>query len=83
MKTDRQPAGAITAGYNSAMKLIKNGEAEKVFLAYDCSETIRKSVLSAALLSKTETDESRSMAQLGALCGIDVGCAVCAVRKSK
>ena len=82
MKTDRQPAGNITAGYNSTMKLLKNGEAEKVLLAYDCSEFIKQTVLSAAAAAGVTADMKNSMAQLGVMCGIDVGCAVCAVRKS-
>ena len=69
MKTDRQPGGKLTAGYNSTMKLIKNKEAEKA-------------VLAAAKAADVKTDEKNSMAQLGAMCGIDVGCAVCAVKKS-
>ena len=81
MKTDRQPAGKLTVGYNSTMKLIKSGEAEKVLLAYDCSEFIRQNVVDAASSANVKTDEKYSMAQLGAMCGIDVGCAVCAVRK--
>ena len=83
MKTDRQPAGKYTAGYNSVMKLLKNGEAEKVLLAFDCSDIIKQNVISAATSAKVETDMKCSMAQLGAMCGIDVGCAVCAIRKSK
>ena len=81
MKTDSRPAGNITAGYNSAMKLLKNGEAEKVLLAYDCSDFIKQNVLSAADAAGVEADMKSSMAELGALCGIDVGCAVCAYKK--
>ena len=82
MKTDRRPAAKLTVGYNSTMKLIKSGEAEKVLLAYDCSEFIKQNVIAAAAAAGVGTDESSSMAQLGAMCGIDVGCAVCALRKS-
>ena len=82
MKTDRRPAGKFTVGYNSTMKLLKSGEAEKVLLAYDCSDFIKQNVLTAAAAAGIAADESSSMAQLGAMCGIDVGCAVCAVRKS-
>ncbi len=82
MKADRQPGGKLTAGYNSTMKFIKNKEAEKVFVAYDCSPFIKEAVLAAAKAADVKTDEKNSMAQLGAMCGIDVGCAVCAVKKS-
>ena len=82
MKTGSQPAGKYTAGYNSTIKLLKNKEAEKVLLAYDCSEFIKQNVLSAAEEADTEVDTKNSMSELGAMCGIDVGCAVCAIRKS-
>lgn len=78
MKTDRRPANGIAAGYNSTMKLIKSGEAEKVFLAYDCSENIKQSVRDAASSANIKTDEKKSMSELGVMCGIDVPCAVCA-----
>ena len=81
MKTDGTPAARITAGYNSSLKLIKNKEAECVFLAFDCSDAIKEKVREAAALNGIAVDETMSMSQLSALCGIDVGCAVCAVRK--
>ena len=80
MKTDGTPAG-ITAGYNSTLKLIKSGGAEKVYLACDCSDTIKYNVREAAKQYGAALDESNTMQQLKELCKIDVGCAVCAVRK--
>ena len=81
MKTDGTPAGRMTAGYNSTLKLIKSGEAEKVFLAYDCSAMITDTVRYTAEQNGAAIDETMSMQKLGELCGIDVGCAVCAIRR--
>ena len=83
MKTDGTPAGNFTAGYNSTLKLIKNREAEIVYLAFDCSDAIKDKVRSAAALNEIRVDETMSMQQLSVMCKIDVGCAVCAIRRSK
>ena len=80
MKTDGTPAG-MTAGYNSTLKLIKSGGAEKVYLACDSSDTIKHNVRETALQYGAALDETYTMQQLKELCGIDVGCAVCAARK--
>lgn len=82
MKTDGQPSAILTVGYNSTIKLIKSGKAKKVFLACDCADFIRESVLSAASAADIAPDVDKTMAELGAMCGIDVGCAVCAFKKS-
>ena len=81
MKGDSKICGALTAGFNSSMKLLRNGQAQKVFLAYDSSEQFREKIRAAAKEAGVDLDESNSMAQLGILCGLDVGCAVCTVRK--
>ena len=82
MKTDGAPAAKLTAGYNSSLKLIKSGFAEKVFLACDCSVVIKDKVRAAAEQHGVPVDETASMQKLAELCGIDVGCAVCAIRKN-
>ena len=73
----------MTVGLNSSLKLIKSGEAEKALLAKDCSESLKERVRAAASEHGVKVDESRTMAELGADCGIEVGCAVCAIRKNK
>ncbi len=83
MKTDGTPAASLTAGYNSTLKLIRTGGAETVYLAYDCSPAIKDAIRLAADQNGTTVNETMSMQQLKELCGIDVGCAVCARRKTQ
>ena len=69
MKTDRRPAGKFTVGYNSTMKLLKSGEAEKVLLAYDCSDFIKQNVLTAAAAAGAELVRQEAAAAAGSPCG--------------
>ena len=82
MKSDgHRPQRQLTVGLNSSLKLIRSGNAQTVYLANDCSDRIRQTVMEAAAASGAKVDEKKTMAQLGAACGIDVGCAVCVSRK--
>ena len=79
----RRHRDQLTVGLNSTLRLIRSGEAAEVHLACDCADHIRQTVRSEAAGNGVPVDERRTMAQLGAACGIDVGCAVYAVRKTK
>lgn len=82
MKSDgHRPQRQLTVGLNSSLKLIRSGNAQTVYLANDCAGHIRQAVMEAAAGSDAVIDESKTMAQLGAACDIDVGCAVCVSRK--
>ncbi len=80
MKTGGAPEKDLTVGFNSSMKLMKSGGTGTVYLASDCSPFIKEKVVKAAQECGAALITDKTMAQLGAMCGIDVGCAVCAAR---
>ena len=70
-------------GLNQTKKLIKSGFAECVYLANDADSYIREEVRAMCRTNGVRIDESKNMAALGQICGIDVDCAVYAVCKNR
>lgn len=68
-------------GLNQTKKLIKAGFAETVYIAADADGYIRDEIKALCRSHGVSADESKSMAVLGQICGIDVNCAVYAVCK--
>ena len=83
MDPDSNNAEILAVGLNTSKKLIKSGGCIKVLLANDCSPYIREEILALAAERGVTTDVSFSMEELGAKCGIEVGCAVCVIRAEK
>ena len=81
MRPGGQPQKDLTVGYNSSVKLVRSGGAALLYVASDCAPHIREAAETIAEEHGVPVDCSFSMAQLQQLCNIDVGCAVCAVRK--
>lgn len=74
-------APAHVAGFNQTKKCIRRGEADFVYVAYDADERIISEISLLCRDSAVILDTSKSKSELGALCGIEVDCAVCAFLK--
>jgi ribosomal protein L7Ae-like RNA K-turn-binding protein len=65
-----------------SLKAIKNGTAEKVYLASDAADNIVDSVMDVCReMNVSQVNREHTMAQLGELVSIDVGAAVLVVLK--
>ena len=71
------PRADLTAGIKQSERLIRAGSVKKVYLAYDAARHISDRISALCKEKKTVPDTSHSMAELGRMCGIEVGCAVC------
>lgn len=79
MSTAELNTSKKVVGLNQTKKALENGKAKKVFLAADADEIFVLKIRRLCELSLVPTDESYTMAQLGAACKIAVGCAVCTI----
>ena len=69
-------------GLKESLKAIKNGFAEKVYLACDASENIVTAVMDVCKEMKvSEINREHTISQLGEFASIDVGAAVLVVLK--
>ena len=68
-------------GLNQTKKLLKSGLAEIVYIAVDADGHIREEIKAMCRAGNVKVDETKNMAALGQICGIDVDCAVYAVSK--
>ena len=66
-------------GINQTKKAVTGGNAKKVFAALDADEQFLLQIRKLCESGQVEIEESMTMSELGAACGIDVGCAVCAL----
>ena len=69
----------LQAGYNRAKKLLKQKSVRKVYLALDADELLEKEVCALCEEAKITPDRGHTKAELGVLCGLEVGCAVCVI----
>ena len=81
MSSDIHLPAVYVAGLNQSKKLIKGGSAKKAFAATDAEEKLISMLKELCNEAGVEFDCSRTMEELGKLCEIDVGCAVCVVLK--
>ncbi len=70
-------APALVAGLNRSKKLILAGGAAKVYLASDADDTLSFEMRALCEIHDVILDTSMTKKQLGRLCEITVGCAVC------
>lgn len=81
MSSDIPLPAVYVAGLNQSKKLIKGGSARKAFAATDAEEKLVSVLKDLCKDAEIELDCTKTMEELGKLCEIDVGCAVCVVLK--
>lgn len=81
MSSDIPLPAVYVAGLNQSKKLIKGGSARKAFAATDAEEKLVSVLKYLCSDAEIELDCTKTMEELGKLCEIDVGCAVCVVLK--
>lgn len=81
MSSDIPLPAVYVAGLNQSKKLIKGGSAKKAFAATDAEEKLVSVLKDLCSDAEIELDCTKTMEELGKLCEIDVGCAVCVVLK--
>ena len=77
------PEGAkVKTGFKEVLKNIGKGNVSKLFIAEDCSYSMKEKLEDAAKTSGIEIAYKQTMKELGAICGIDVGASCAAVLKN-
>ncbi len=66
-------------GTGEVIKVLRVGNARKVFIAKDATQTVIEPVLKLCKENKIEVLQTLSMKELGAACGIQVGAASAAL----
>ena len=66
-------------GLNQTKKAVNSGKAKKVFAASDADGQFLLQIKRLCESKSVPIGEEMTMAELGSACGIDVGCAVCAL----
>ena len=74
-------APAVVAGFNQSGKCIRRGKARLVYVATDAEDRFVSEISSLCKTFGVILDTTKSKSELGALCGIQVDCAVCAFLK--
>ncbi|MBQ8497725.1 MAG: ribosomal L7Ae/L30e/S12e/Gadd45 family protein [Clostridia bacterium] len=74
-------AATHVAGFNQSRKQIKNGNVRTAYLACDAEGGIVSEMTYLCESFGVILDTSKSKAELGKLCGIEVDCAVCVILK--
>ncbi|MBE6659328.1 MAG: 50S ribosomal protein L7Ae-like protein [Ruminococcaceae bacterium] len=72
------PRCTYVAGLNQTKKAIRAGRVSAVYLADNADEQVRAQIKALCDENGMTVVTGSSMDALGKLCGIDVGCAVCA-----
>ncbi len=72
-------ASAPVAGLNKSKKMIRNGNVKLAYVASDAEEKIIREIKELCFENGVKLDDAHTKSQLGALCGIEVDCAVCVV----
>ena len=72
---------AIVAGFNQFKKLVRKSNVKTVYLALDADATLQRDVCDLCASAGIVPDRGHTKAELGLLCGLEVGCGVCAVPK--
>ncbi|MBO4406229.1 MAG: ribosomal L7Ae/L30e/S12e/Gadd45 family protein [Clostridia bacterium] len=71
----------IVCGARSAIKALRAGRAEKIFLARDASESVTGPVRESAEEKSVPVDGTHSMRELGKAASIEIGAAAVTVLK--
>lgn len=73
--------GKLVVGAKQIKKCLKNDDISQVFLAENADPAITEPLVDACRMHKLPVTWVRSMRELGAACGIQVGAAAAAIRK--
>ena len=79
--SEKNYAPACVAGFNQSQKCIRRGQAKRVYVATDAEDRFVSETSELCRTFGVILDTTKSKTELGALCGIDVDCAVCAFLK--
>lgn len=74
--SDRQ---YLKVGFKRVLKSVNAGAADRVYLAADCDDNIKKSVEEAVQRENAQLFYIKSMRELGSMCGINVGASCAAI----
>ena len=69
----------LRIGFKQVLRALSAGQAQKVFLAEDCEDKIKLPVEEKAAQFSVPVFYTKTMKELGGLCGIDVGASCAAV----
>ena len=75
--TSENTASALVAGLNKSKKIIRSGNAKQAYVATDADGKIVSEIQELCREYGVKLDDARTKSELGALCGIEVDCAVC------
>ncbi len=77
------PEGAkVKTGFKEVIKNIEKGNVSKLFIAEDCSYSMKEKLEDTAKTKNLEVSYMKTMKELGVFCGIDVGASCAAVLKN-
>ncbi len=79
--TSNRGSSSLIAGSNQVKKAVMQEAVSLVYVACDAETSLRVSVLEMCRKNSIPTDESKTAGELGAMCGIDVKCAVCGLKR--
>lgn len=71
-------AGPRTVGAKQTKRCVKDGRAKKVYVAADADPNVTEPITALCDEAGVAWVKGPSMKELGQICGIAVGCAVCA-----
>lgn len=74
-------ASKKVVGQKQTLRLLKNGEVEKVIVAENAEKKIKEPVLKECSSRGIQVETAEDMAALGKACGIKVGASVVAILK--
>ena len=78
----RQVQSRIIIGTKQTLKAMRNGHVSEVFIAADADKQITEKVACLAQELQIPCERVESMKELGSACGIEVGAAAAAVKKT-
>ncbi|HBQ65102.1 MAG TPA: 50S ribosomal protein L7ae-like protein [Clostridiales bacterium] len=73
----------MVVGLKQSLRAMEAGQVEKIAIAGDAEETVLSRIRELAGAQNIPVEQAESMAQLGRLCGIQVGAAVAAFLKEQ
>ena len=74
-------SGTKYAGFKQSKRAITEGRAVKAFIAMDCSPDMLSTIESLCRQYNVDMEYIPTMKQLGAKCGLEVGCSVAVIAK--